>query len=213
MSLAAFQRAFADLAGSPALCLAVRRNPAALEGYALTERERRRLAEAAGQRGMDAQCSMYRVTRIAALNSIVPLSLAALKPHLRELVDAYWARNPVHELRFVIETQRFLDFLAAEPGLLSAAAGDAAAALLDLARLELAMEEVRLGTPQPGAAPLARLLALSHEVDALLAAAPGGLVALALLPRSPNRALIAAEAGMGPKLYRLPDSGEATAAA
>src|SRR5439155_20830181 len=74
MTMAAFQRAYADLAGSPRLCLAVRADPAAaLAPYDLDAREHRRLADIVWQRGMDANCTLYRATRITGLNAVAPL--------------------------------------------------------------------------------------------------------------------------------------------
>lgn len=201
MSLAAFQQAFAALAASPALVAATRRDPAsALAGFDLTAREQRRLAHVAGQRGIAAQCSMYRITRLTALNSLLPLTLAALGPGLRPLVDAYWADNPVHEVRFAAEARRFLDFLDAHPDLLAAAAGAAAAALRDLAALELAVEEVRLATPATGA-PLAVSLGLAFPAAALLAAAPAGRDALAAVAPAAETLMIVARPGEAPELF------------
>lgn len=139
--MAAFQRAYADLAASPSLCLAVRADAvAALAPYDLDEREHDRLAGAVWQRGMDANCTLYRATRITALNSVAPLTLGVIRPVLREVLDAYWADHPVHEVRFAHETARFIDWLEAHPELLPAAARE----IVALARRELAIEEARL---------------------------------------------------------------------
>ena len=141
MSMAAFQRAYADLAASPRLCLAVRADPdAALSAYPLDARERRRLARAVWQRGMDANCTLYRATRITALNSVAPLTLALIRPILRELLDAYWEEHPVHEVRFAHETARFIAWLEKHPSLLPEPADE----IIALARRELAVEEERL---------------------------------------------------------------------
>ena len=141
MSMKAFQRAYADLAASPRLCLAVRANPAAaLAPYDLDAREHGRLARAVWQRGMDANCSLYRATRITALNSVAPLTLGLIRPVLRELVDAYWEEHPVHEVRFAREAARFIAWLETRPDLLPEAADD----IIALARRELAFEEARL---------------------------------------------------------------------
>lgn len=141
MSMAAFQRAYADLAGSPSLCLQVRADPvAALAPYDLEERERDRLANAVWQRGMDANCTVYRVTRITALNSVAPLTLRVIRPVLRKLLDAYWTDNPVHELGFARETRRFIAWLEAHPDALPEAASE----IIALARQELAANESRL---------------------------------------------------------------------
>lgn len=141
MSMATFQRAYADLAASPALCLAVRADPvAALASYDLDARERGRLARAVWQRGMDANCTLYRTTRITALNSVIPLTLGLIRPTLRLLLDAYWEAHPVHDVRFTRETARFIAWLETRPLALPEPADD----LIALARRELAVEETRL---------------------------------------------------------------------
>lgn len=141
MTMAAFQRAYANLAGSPRLCLAVRADaPAALADYDLDAREVRRLAGAVWQRGMDANCTLYRATRITALNAVVPVTLSVIGMGLRDLLDAYWEAYPVHDVRFVRETARFIAWLETGP----AALPEPGEAIVDLARRELAVEEARL---------------------------------------------------------------------
>jgi hypothetical protein len=141
MSMAAFQRAYADLAASPKLCLAVRADPdAALARYELDERERGRLARAVWQRGMDANCTLYRATRITPLNTIAPLTLGLIRPVLREILDAYWEAHPVHEVRFTREAARFIAWLEGHPDVLPEPADE----IIALARRELAVEEARL---------------------------------------------------------------------
>ena len=137
----AFQRAYADLAASPALCLAVRSDPAAaLARYDLDDRDRARLTRAAWQRGMDANCTLYRATRVTALNAMLPITLSVMRPVLRDVLDRYWADEPVHERGFARESARFLAWLEANPQLLPEPAQD----IIALARRELAIEEARL---------------------------------------------------------------------
>ena len=141
MSMKAFQRAYADLAASPRLCLAVRADPgAALAPYDLDAREHGRLARAVWQRGMDANCTLYRSTRITALNAVAPLTLAVIRPVLREILDAYWEDHPVHDVRFAHETARFIAWLETHPQALPEPADE----IIALARRELAVEETRL---------------------------------------------------------------------
>ena len=145
MSLAAFQRAYADLAASPKLCLAVRADPvAALASRDLDARERDRLARAVWQRGMDANCTLYRVTRITALNTVLPMTLTLLKPVLRMLLDGYWEDHPVHDIRFTNEAVRFIAWLETRPSALPEPIDD----LIALARRELAIAEARLEDKQ-----------------------------------------------------------------
>lgn len=141
MTVAAFQRAFADLAGSPGLCLAVRSDPAAaLAAYDLDPRERGRLARAVWQRGMDANCTLYRVTRITPLNTVLPLTLGVLREDLRTLLDAYWDEHPVHDVQFAREATRFIAWLEKHRAVLP----EPADGVIDLARRELAAEAARL---------------------------------------------------------------------
>ena len=141
MSMAAFQRAYADLAASPKLCLAVRADPTTgLGAYDLNARERDRLARAVWQRGMDANCTLYRATRITALNAVAPLTLGLIRPVLRALLDAYWEDHPVHDVRFTREAARFIAWLETRPAALPEPVDD----LLALARRELAVAETRL---------------------------------------------------------------------
>lgn len=141
VSMAAFQRAYADLAASPRLCLAVRADPATtLAPYDLDERERRRLAGAVWQRGMDANCTLYRTTRITALHSVLPLTLDALGSALRHVLDSYWEEQPLHDVRFAQEAARFIAWLEHWPGTSSVPGG----AVIALARRELAAEQTRL---------------------------------------------------------------------
>jgi hypothetical protein len=141
MTMAAFQRAYADLASSPKLCLAVRADAdAALAPYDLDARERGRLAQAVWQRGMDANCTLYRVTRITPLNVVLPLTLGLIRPILRELLDAYWEDHPLHDVRFAGEAGRFIAWLEAHPSALPEPAEE----IIALARRELAFEEARL---------------------------------------------------------------------
>jgi len=141
MSMAGFQRAYAGLAASPRLCLAVRANPAeALAGFDLDARELDRLTRAVWQRGMDANCTLYRTTRVAALDAVIPLTLDLLRPALRPLLDEYWEAHPVHEVRFARETARFIAWLDTRPATLP----EPAAEIVAFARRELAVAEAGL---------------------------------------------------------------------
>ena len=141
MSMATFQRAYADLAASPTLCLAVRANPAsALAAYDLDARELGRLARAVWQRGMDANCTLYRTTRITALNAVMPLTLDLVRPILRDLLDAYWEAHPVHDVSFTREAARFIAWLETRPPTLP----DPADQIIALAQREMAIDEARL---------------------------------------------------------------------
>jgi len=145
MTMAAFQQAYASLAASPRLCLAVRADPiGALAAFDLDARERYRLASAVWQRGMDANCTLYRATRITALNAVVPLTLGVLRPVLRLVLDEYWEAHPVHEVRFAREAARFIAWLETRPATLPEPVDE----IIALARRELALDEARLTAPE-----------------------------------------------------------------
>lgn len=112
MSLAAFQRAMADLAASPALGAAVIRDPAAaLAGYALTPRERDRLASAAGQRGMVVNRMLYRANRLTPLRTQLRNTCFVFGPWLRDVLEGFWAENPVPDRNAPAEVRRFAAYL------------------------------------------------------------------------------------------------------
>jgi len=113
MSLAQFQRALTDLTASPALCRAVRRDPALLaQLYALTPLELGRLADIAASNGMEANCMIYRANRLAPVALNCPELCAALGDDLNRLISAYWYAVPTTDVHFLVEAERFCQFLA-----------------------------------------------------------------------------------------------------
>jgi hypothetical protein len=113
MSLAQFQRALTDLTASPALCRAVRRDATMLgQLYALTWVEEGRLAEIAASSGMEANCMIYRANRLAPVALNCPELCAALGDDLNRLISAYWYAEPTTNVHFLVETERFCQFLA-----------------------------------------------------------------------------------------------------
>ena len=112
--LAAFQTALADLTASPALCRRVRADPAVLHArYTLTDKEWRRLAAIAASRGMEANCMLYRANRLAPVALNLPETCEALGEHLTELISDYWEGEPITDVHFLIEADRFCRFLDA----------------------------------------------------------------------------------------------------
>ncbi|HEU0051605.1 MAG TPA: hypothetical protein VFQ39_00465 [Longimicrobium sp.] len=112
MSLAAFQRAFADMAARPELCAAVLDDAgAALAGYDLTPIEIERLASAADQRGMRLNCTMYRNNRLSPLVSQLPRTFHLLGRGLREVAEGFWAENPRLPRSVPPELRRFAAFV------------------------------------------------------------------------------------------------------
>ena len=113
-----FQRALADLTASPELCRQVRKDPGLLErGYELTPKELRRLVAIVRSDGMAANCMLYRANRLAPVALNLPETCTALGDDLGPILSAYWDSEPVTDVHFLVETDRFCRFLRAWPGL------------------------------------------------------------------------------------------------
>jgi hypothetical protein len=169
MSLVAFQTALADLVASPTMCLAVRDKPDhALADYDLDARERRRLVAVVWQRGMSANCTVYRATRVTPLYTLLPLTVAALGEAMTAELDDYWAATARMDVHFDIEISRFAAHLRArlESGVVRTPHDPRTIA--DVLAIEIAGELLRL-TPA-GQGPKERTLELTHEPIALLGA-------------------------------------------
>jgi hypothetical protein len=121
--LAAFQRALTELTASPSLCGAVRANPDLLtDRYALTLREARRLNAIVQSKGMEANCMLYRANRLAPIVLNCPDLCTALGDDLNRLISEYWEVEPTTNVHFLIETERFCNFLAERSDLPAGAA-------------------------------------------------------------------------------------------
>jgi hypothetical protein len=208
LSLAEFQRAMADLAASPALCGAAQVDPIrALSSYMLSTRESARIASVVHQPGMAVHCTIHRTTRLLPLDTLLPLTCVALGRALGREVDAYWAVARRPAIRFEIEAARFVACLERRLADASITWPWPATALSDLARLELAIETLRVAPriatdASPPADPVryrldpaARVVALSHDAHALLTGARGNPPDLATIPRRSCLVVITSEAG------------------
>src|SRR3954462_5429563 len=112
MSILDFQRALCDMTLDPVLTGGVLRGGAsALSGYALTPREQRRLAAIARQRGMSLTCTLARANRFAPIADAFPLTCSLLKPHLRQLLDEFWALHQPDHYQLAGEPDAFVRFL------------------------------------------------------------------------------------------------------
>ena len=107
-----FQQALAEITASPALCLAVRRDPALLEQrYRLKARERSQVVGVANHPSMECTCSLYRANRLAPLARNLPTTLADLADPLTPLLTQYWDAHP-WPLRYgALESERFCRWL------------------------------------------------------------------------------------------------------
>ena len=153
MSLASFQRALADLAASPSLARAARRDPTAFDRYQPTDRERRRLEDVVRQRGLSTHCALYRVHRMAPLSTLLAGSCFLLGDRLPGLVDAFWAEPPESHQPHLEEVDLFAAFLRAR-----LAAGELRDPYLEeVLAFEQALNELKLapaGPPAEGGAGL-----------------------------------------------------------
>lgn len=110
--LAEFQKALADLTASPELCRKVRQRPEILrELYTLTDKEWRRLTGIVASKGMEANCMLYRANRLAPVALNLPETCEAIRDDLNRLISAYWESEPTTDVNFLIETERFCQFL------------------------------------------------------------------------------------------------------
>ncbi len=200
----------ADLAASPAHCRLVQTDAAkALGAYTLSQRERARIVSVVRQPGMAVNCTIHRTTRLVPLDTLLPLTCASLGRALGAEVDAYWSVATRPAIRFETEAARFVAHLEARLTDTRNAWPWPAATLADLARLELAIETLRIAprivgqAPRgPTAAPVrhrlhpaARVVALGHEPRALLAGARAAPPDLANIPRGSYLVVLTSEAG------------------
>ena len=111
-----FQRALADLTASPSQCREVRTEPQLLlDRYDLTDREYRRLVGIVGSKGMEANCVLYRANRLAPVALNLPNTCSALGDELTRIISAYWESEPITDVHFLVEADRFCGFLRAQP--------------------------------------------------------------------------------------------------
>lgn len=113
-----FQRALADLTASPELCRKVRRAPEILhDRYELNDKEWRRLAKITASKGMEANCMLYRANRLAPVALNLPETCDIIRDDLNRLISAYWESEPITDVHFLVEADRFCQFLEQQPDL------------------------------------------------------------------------------------------------
>jgi hypothetical protein len=116
--LVAFQTALADMTASPELTREVRREPETLRArYDLTDKEFRQLVGVARSKGMQANCMLYRANRLAPVALNLPDLCDALREELPDLLSAYWDSEPITDVHFIVEADRFCRFMAARDDL------------------------------------------------------------------------------------------------
>jgi hypothetical protein len=183
MTLRAFQTALADLVASPERCLAARDDPGqVLAAYDLDARERARLANVVWQRGMSANCTVYRATRLIAIATLLPLTCELLGPRLTEELDDYWQAAGRLDIHFDVELYTFAEHFRRRLRDRKIALPWDSDAIEDVLNLEVAMELLRLRSPlgrapradRPGRFALAadyRVVKLRFDPHGLLAGA------------------------------------------
>jgi hypothetical protein len=169
MSLAEFQRAFADLIASPALTLRARCEPDDVFGsYDLDAREHRRLRAMVRDEGMSVNCTLFRVNRFTPLYSVLPLTCHWIGTRLGPELDAFWDASRDATLQYGPEAERFGAWLDARIAARVVEGGPVEDALA----FELAAFHVRTaptaGDPASEVHPRKRLVAFRHPVDLVL---------------------------------------------
>ena len=110
--LVEFQQAFADLVASPELSFNVRADPSILrERYQLSDLEWRQLVGIVNSRGMDCNCMLYRANRLAPLALNLPEVCKVMGDDLRSTLTFYWTKHPNSDVNFLVESERFCEFL------------------------------------------------------------------------------------------------------
>ena len=115
MSLLGYQRAMSALSASPDLVREVRRvGEEALAGFDLTDRERRRVASAAAQKGIVINCTLHRSNRISSAVAMLPNTIHLLGGEIRDVADRFWEVYPNPDFNTRRELLRFGRWLRGE---------------------------------------------------------------------------------------------------
>lgn len=164
MSIAEFQRAFADLIASPERCVALRDGAEdVLAGYDMTPRERKRLAAMVQDEAMSVNCSLYRVNRLIPVYSVLPHSCRLLGDRLMDELDAFWAASRHATLQYRWESWRFGLWLEERIAARRLPGGP----VEDAVRLEMAMFDVQ-SAQRGGNGSRHRVVLLRYDPDELL---------------------------------------------
>ena len=112
MSLIEFQRALCDMTLDPVFAASVlKRGIPSLAGYELSAIEQGRLVAVVRQPGMSVNCTLARANRFAPIADAFPLTCSLLKPHLRQLLDEFWALHQPDHYQLAGEPDAFVRFL------------------------------------------------------------------------------------------------------
>lgn len=165
MSIAEFQRAFADLIACPDRCVALRQGTTdVLAGYDITQRERKRLETMVHHEAMSVNCSLYRVNRLIPVYSVLPHSCRLLGDRLMDELDAFWTASRHATLQYRWESWRFGLWLEERIATRRLPAGP----VEDAIRLEMAMFDVQAAQRDGKSGSRRRVVLLRYEPDELL---------------------------------------------
>ena len=81
------------------------------------------MAGVAGSRGMEANCMLYRANRLAPVALNLPETCGALGDELSRLISLYWEAEPITNVNFLVEADRFCRFLEGRADVPAAALG------------------------------------------------------------------------------------------
>jgi hypothetical protein len=165
MSIAEFQRAFADLIASPERCVALRDGSTdVLADYDMTLREKKRLETMVHHEAMSVNCSLYRVNRLIPVYSVLPHSCRLLGGRLMDELDAFWAASRHATLQYRWESWRFGLWLEERIATRRLPAGP----VEDAIRLEMAMFDVQAAQRSGTGGSRRRVVLLRYDPDELL---------------------------------------------
>ncbi|HEX6123811.1 MAG TPA: hypothetical protein VFZ23_00415 [Pyrinomonadaceae bacterium] len=107
-----FQQAFADLIASPELVIRVRDNPEIIRAnYEVSDVEFHRLISIVNHPGMECNCMLYRANRLVPIAMNLPKLCQALGDDLNSLLSDYWSEFKRTDVHFLLESDRFLQFV------------------------------------------------------------------------------------------------------
>src|SRR4029450_12999459 len=165
MSIAEFQRAFADLIASPDRCVALREGRTeVLADYDMTLRERKRLETMVHHEAMSVNCSLYRVNRLIPVYSVLPHSCRLLGDRLMVELDAFWAASRHATLQYRWESWRFGLWLEERIAARRLPGGP----VEDAIRLEMAIFDVQAAARGGSCGSRRRVVLLRYDPDGLL---------------------------------------------
>jgi hypothetical protein len=165
MSIAEFQRAFADLIAFPERCVALRGGATdVLAGYDMSARERKRLETMVHHDAMSVNCSLYRASRLIPIYSVLPHSCRLLGDRLMRELDAFWAASRHATVQYRWESWRFGLWLEERIAARRLPGGP----IEDALRLEMAMFDVQAAVRGGNGGSRRRVVLLRYDPDELL---------------------------------------------